>query len=309
MYEYNLAVASAQSAGKWHEFSEYADRYYLQYRTAKDERVREEHAILDGITLPFDDKFWDEFFPPNGWNCRCEAIQVSKKRYEPSNPSEALARGRAATYKPNADGVNKAAIFRFNPGKEQRIFPKKHPYFPKGCGDCGLNQYATGKRKMAMCFACEALNVIRGDITGYDLENVGKNKIFISRQQDAAEKENNLVIAKYLASRHKNDIILLPNIPNEKGLKNVDSFNVTKNRFEEYKFCTSSKPNTIDVEVKEASKQSSYAIIYLKTKPDSMKRLKKLLQRRVNRHDGLKEVFVIFEKKEYFFRKTNRKPK
>lgn len=91
--------------------------------------MREEYAILDGITLPFDDKFWDEFFPPNGWNCRCEAIQVSKKRYEPSNPSEALARGRAVTYKPNADGVNKAAIFRFNPGKEHIIFMDKHPYF------------------------------------------------------------------------------------------------------------------------------------------------------------------------------------
>lgn len=200
-------------------------------------------------------------------------------------------------------------MFRFNPGIEQRIFPKKHPYFPKGCGDCGLNQYAVGKRKMAMCFACEALNVIRGDITGYYLETVGKNKIFISTTQSSTEKENNLVIARYLASRHKNDIILLPTAPNENGLKNVDSFNVTKNRFEEYKFCTSSKPNTIDGEAKEASKQSSYAIIYLKTKPDSMKRLKKLLQRRVNRHDGLKEIFVIFGKKEYFFRKTNRKPK
>lgn len=127
--EYNFAVASAQSAGKWHDFSQYADRYYLQYRTAKDERVREEHAILDGITLPMDDKFWDEFFPPNGWNCRCNVVQVSKKRYEPSNPSEALARGRSATYKPNADGVNKAAIFRFNPGKEQIIFPSKVPYY------------------------------------------------------------------------------------------------------------------------------------------------------------------------------------
>lgn len=156
MYKYNFAVASAQSAGKWHEFSEHADRYYLQYRTAKDERVREEHAILDGITLPMDDPFWDEFFPPNGWNCRCEAIQVSKKRYEPSNSSEALARGRSATYKPNADGVNKAAIFRFNPGKEQRIFPKKHPYFPKGCGDCGLNQYAVGKGK-PQCTVCSIL--------------------------------------------------------------------------------------------------------------------------------------------------------
>lgn len=122
--------------------------------------MREEHAILDGITLPFDDKFWDEFFPPNGWNCRCNVVQVNKDRYEATNESEAIARGRAATYKPNADGVNKAAIFRFNPGKEQRIFPNKHPYFPKGCGDCGLQQYAIGKGN-ATCKACVLLQKMK----------------------------------------------------------------------------------------------------------------------------------------------------
>lgn len=76
-----------------------------------------------------DDPFWKEFFPPNGWNCRCEAIQVSKKRYDPSNPSEALACGSSATYKPNAEGQNKAAIFCFNPGLEHIIFMNRHPYF------------------------------------------------------------------------------------------------------------------------------------------------------------------------------------
>lgn len=80
-------------------------------------------------------------------NCRCEVIQVSKKRYEPSNPSEALARGRAATYKPNADGVNKAAIFRFNPGKEQRIFPKKTPILSKRLWRLRIKPIYCGKRK------------------------------------------------------------------------------------------------------------------------------------------------------------------
>lgn len=255
--------------------------------------MREEHAILDGITLPFDDKFWDEFFPPNGWNCRCEAIQVSKKRYEPSNPSEALARGRAATYKPNANGVNKAAIFRFNPGKEQRIFPKKHPYFPKGCGDCGLNQYAAGKRKMAMCFACEALNVIRGDITGYDLENVGKNKIYISTKHSSTEENNNLKIARYLADRHHNDIILLPAKHNEKSLKNVDSFNITKNRFEEYKFCTSKQISTISTEIKNGKEQADTVIIYLENNVD-IEELEEEINNRLNRHNALNEVVVIY---------------
>lgn len=154
--EYNFAVRSAQAAGKWNNFLQDGDEFYLQYRTAHDERVREEHRILDRITLPVSSDFWNEYFPPNGWNCRCNVVQVNKDRYEPTNESEAIARGRSATYKPNADGVNKAAIFRFNPGKEQRIFPKKHPYFPKGCGDCGLNQYTIGKGK-PQCTACREI--------------------------------------------------------------------------------------------------------------------------------------------------------
>lgn len=127
--EYNFAIRSAQAAGKWNNFLQDGDEFYLQYRTARDERVRDEHRILDRITLPVSSDFWNEYFPPNGWNCRCNVIQVNKDRYEQTNESEAIARGRSATYKPNADGVNKAAIFRFNPGKEQRIFPKKHPYY------------------------------------------------------------------------------------------------------------------------------------------------------------------------------------
>lgn len=176
--------------------------------------MREEHAILDGITLPFDDKFWDEFFPPNGWNCRCEAIQVSKKRYEPSNPSEALARGRAATYKPNADGVNKAAIFRFNPGKEQRIFPKRHPYIPKSCSNCGLNQYAIGGNNNNQCpTLCKITNIflkkaqkkLKIDLKGVVIKNpiIKTNNTFVftsdARKNIAGHCEN---IEEIAAVRH-----------------------------------------------------------------------------------------------------------
>lgn len=136
--EYNFAVASSQAAARWQEIAEDGDDFLLQYRTAKDERVREQHRILDGITLPPSDKFWDEFFPPNGWNCRCSAVQVNPKRYPESNSEEAIQRGRAATYQPNAKGQNKAQIFRFNSGKQKVVFPPKHPYYPKNCGNCNL---------------------------------------------------------------------------------------------------------------------------------------------------------------------------
>lgn len=50
-----------------------------KYVTTGDERVRPEHAVLDGVTLPKDDPFWQRFYPPNGWSCRCAAIPLFSK--------------------------------------------------------------------------------------------------------------------------------------------------------------------------------------------------------------------------------------
>lgn len=41
--EYNFVHASARMAARWEEFAEDGDNYNLQYRTAGDNRVREEH--------------------------------------------------------------------------------------------------------------------------------------------------------------------------------------------------------------------------------------------------------------------------
>ena len=76
--EYNFVNSSAIMAAKWEEFKLAGDRYYLQYRTAGDKRVRPEHKALDKVTLPITDSFWETFFPPNGWNCRCTVVQVRK---------------------------------------------------------------------------------------------------------------------------------------------------------------------------------------------------------------------------------------
>lgn len=121
--EYKHAVAASQMALRWHEFQKDGDRYNLQYRTAADSRVREEHALLHNTTLPIDDPFWDSFFPPNGWGCRCTAVQVRKSKYPLSNRDLAMKRGNNCT-----DGVKKK-IFRYNPGKSLQLFPPKHPYY------------------------------------------------------------------------------------------------------------------------------------------------------------------------------------
>lgn len=134
--EYEFAVSSSQMAVRWKDYESDGDRYNLQYRTAADEKVRESHAALHDITLPPSDKFWDNYMPPNGWNCRCTVVQVRKGKYPESDSDMATEAGERATTHIGKDGSNKAKIFHFNPGKQQKIFPPKHPYLPKGCGDC-----------------------------------------------------------------------------------------------------------------------------------------------------------------------------
>ena len=130
--EFVFARASAAMAAKWKDFEKDGDRYNLQYRTANDNRVRPSHRVLHGITLPPSDAFWDEFFPPNGWRCRCTVVQVRKGKYPESDSATAIQQGREATSQPNRSGVNKAAIFRYNPGKHEVIFPPHHPYYEVG---------------------------------------------------------------------------------------------------------------------------------------------------------------------------------
>ena len=80
-----------------------------RYVTAGDDRVRPSHAILDGVTLPKGDKFWNKFYPPNGWNCRCQAIPL----FEPAKivrPDKRLPDG--AIIKPDVGfGWNAGYIF------------------------------------------------------------------------------------------------------------------------------------------------------------------------------------------------------
>lgn len=146
--EYNHALHTSQMAVKWQQFMEDGDRYNLQYRTAGDERVRSEHASLDNTTLPPSDEFWKFYLPPNGWNCRCTVEQVLRDDYPMSDPEKAKAAGDACTEEP------KARMFRYNAGQEMTIFPKKHPYLPKGCGSCGgsLNLAYDPKREQCRVY-------------------------------------------------------------------------------------------------------------------------------------------------------------
>ena len=151
--EYEFAAASADMAAKWERFMEDGDRYNLQYRTAGDDRVRPEHAALNGVTLPPTDEFWESYYPPNGWRCRCTVVQVRKKKHPATPHDEAMALGEAAL------GSDIKGMFRFNPGKQERVFPAYNAYTQEKCRNCQLGgkETLTFVSRNEMCQACQLL--------------------------------------------------------------------------------------------------------------------------------------------------------
>ncbi len=147
--EYNFAQASAEMASKWESYQKDGDDYNLQYRTAGDDKVRPEHAELNGITLPPSDPFWDEYYPPNGWNCRCTVVQVLKDKYPQTDRAEAYARGQKALAK------DTKGMFRFNSGKQGKAFPDYNPYTLSKCNSCTRKlDLAKGLPENELCSAC-----------------------------------------------------------------------------------------------------------------------------------------------------------
>jgi len=176
--EYGFAEASAQMASKWERFAEDGDEYNLQYRTAGDDAVRPEHAALEGVTLPQSDKFWDSYWPLNGWNCRCTVVQVLKNKYPVTPREEAMRRGKEALAK------DKKGMFRFNSGKEQRTFPAYNPYTTSKCKTCDLAKMklAANVSDNELCESCIYLQQCYIDRD--EVIKEGKGTVMISRLID-----------------------------------------------------------------------------------------------------------------------------
>lgn len=65
-------IQSAYMAGRYRQQMEMAGlRPWWQYVAVMDSRTRPQHAALNGRIFRYDDPFWQRFFPPLGFNCRC----------------------------------------------------------------------------------------------------------------------------------------------------------------------------------------------------------------------------------------------
>lgn len=52
------------------------------------------------------------------------------------------------------------------PGKQEKIFPPKHPYLPKGCGDCEYKLYYNSNNPN--CVACKEITKCLNHYHGSD---------------------------------------------------------------------------------------------------------------------------------------------
>ncbi|MGE4284575.1 MAG: minor capsid protein [Clostridia bacterium] len=107
---YAMAVAS-----EWNRFDSLTS---LTYTTQGDERVRDSHRALEGLTYLKRD-FPEALIPPIDFRCRCYLVESSDNLASRNNPDDAY------------DRINNAVnpIFATTAAKSGRIFGMDHPYF------------------------------------------------------------------------------------------------------------------------------------------------------------------------------------
>ena len=74
-------IQNAYARGKWsHQQQNKDKRPYLEYMAINDSRVRPSHLALDGVIRHIDDPFWQKYYVPNGFRCRCTTNAITEKQ-------------------------------------------------------------------------------------------------------------------------------------------------------------------------------------------------------------------------------------
>lgn len=86
---YRSNLRSARAAGQWDRIQRTKDALpYLVYLLGPSERHRPQHEAKEGLVLPVDDPFWQQWYPPNGWGCKCHVRQITRREAERRGVSE-----------------------------------------------------------------------------------------------------------------------------------------------------------------------------------------------------------------------------
>ena len=295
--ERNTAVAGGQMASRWVEFERNRDiTPLLEYSTVGDNKVRAAHALLDGVRKPVDDPFWSRYYPPNGWNCRCDVIAVPDKNAEPTQDEKIT----VPEIQP---------MFRTNLAKAGIIFPKGHPYF-KGVPKAELRK---------------AISYLPPKNSYHTVKGIRGDKINVHILHNAEETRRNLVVADDLIKAGYKDIHLLPDFHEKEAhlrqkflppgykqrniRKNPDAWLTDqdgKRMVCDFKVLQGER--NFSQRIAEAAQQADYAIIKLDFEPKKlgMHSIEKRVTERLKEFPELKGVIVLDKKGILIFEKYTR---
>ncbi|MBW1778635.1 MAG: DUF935 family protein [Deltaproteobacteria bacterium] len=96
-------LQSAYQAGRLRQMTNpavVAARPYWRYVAVMDPSTRPEHAALHGKVFRNDHPFWDTWYPPNGYNCRCTVQTLSRREMERRGYTEETADPTGALIEP-----------------------------------------------------------------------------------------------------------------------------------------------------------------------------------------------------------------
>lgn len=129
--EYDTALLAAESAANYQDLMRKSKIFpYWKYKTIGDDKVRQEHAALDGLILHHEDPRWKEIFPPNGWGCRCKIEPVMLLEGKQVNIEEM--QKQADNYMSTTDWQNaKKSGWGSNRGQAGIVFDKNQQYIRK----------------------------------------------------------------------------------------------------------------------------------------------------------------------------------
>lgn len=191
--EYLIFKRSAQAVKQWEDIQRRKRLYpNLEYKTVGDNHVRDEHAVLNGKIRAIEHSFWDTYYPPNGWRCRCYVVQTDK----PSNGDDV----------PAITEKNVPKMFQRNVGKDKEIFANTHPYFQNN---------KEIRRYLPVLFSEKDLA-----FKVNDWENGSRLHIhfFADINDLEANKQNAIIACKYIANL---DIIIKEHVKTT-GIKNPE---------------------------------------------------------------------------------------
>jgi len=114
---------TACAAGRYLEQMEEADiAPYWQYMCILDESTRQAHRDLHQKVFKCTDQFWQNFYPPNGWNCRCFVRNLTKSELDRAGYTVEKTDGAFSTITKEIGGeMKEIPVFKYNDGGIEKV--------------------------------------------------------------------------------------------------------------------------------------------------------------------------------------------